>query len=713
MTVEQKSAEQNDRFPVGMRVLAVDDDPTCLMLLDTLLRKCQYHVTTTSQAVMALKMLRENRNMFDLVISDVHMPDMDGFKLLELVGLEMDLPVITLLSIVDCPLALVLSAYGDTKLVMKGIGHGACDYLLKPVRIEELKNIWQHVIRRKKFDPKDQKDFEKPHHRSAEVGGVTGTGDLDQNGKISRKRKDQIDEEDEEREEDEQINEDPSAQKKPRVVWSVELHRKFVAAVSQLGLDKAVPKKILDMMNVEKLTRENVASHLQAQKFIFLTSKYRLYLKRISCVASQQANMVAALGSADSAYLQMASLNGLGNIHDMADSGQLHDASFTSFSPTHVLGRLNTPTGLGMRSLSSSATVRLGHTHNSCSPDGLNSFHPVIQPGNQNGRILQGVPMSLELDQLQQNHHVGGLSATNHSMAYPVCGGFSDTKGIVGSSRNSHYGVPTNPVKIEGHLQDTHLRVASANQPFVPANCYSTEFPSDAPDFERCNGNWSSVPQSSEVQANCYTLSDCFRQTNLIDSSDGISSIAMHMATSRQDVSSMPALLPDTRTDSLQSQTALTCSNAAQNVNLTLKQAWDNHRQDAAHQLNPFGFSAPFNKRLDPESTTCHLNSGFSLNGQSNFVDPFHMLHNDVDQSTMEKTPKLKSGHLKEGNKPQGNYAHKTVDSLEDLVSVMMNQVCAIVPSFFTVYMPLGFYRSLRSHAMKPPVGTECLILET
>jgi len=61
--------------------------------------------------------------------------------------------------------------------------------------------------------------------------------------------------------------------KKPRLVWTPELHHRFMNAVQHLGVNNAVPKTILQLMNVQGMTRENVASHLQ---------KYRLYLKRIA-----------------------------------------------------------------------------------------------------------------------------------------------------------------------------------------------------------------------------------------------------------------------------------------------------------------------------------------------------------------------------------------------------------------------------------------------
>ncbi|KAJ7517898.1 hypothetical protein O6H91_13G029500 [Diphasiastrum complanatum] len=66
--------------------------------------------------------------------------------------------------------------------------------------------------------------------------------------------------------------------KRPRLVWTPQLHKRFVDAVAHLGIKNAVPKTIMQLMNVEGLTRENVASHLQ---------KYRLYLKRMQGLTSE------------------------------------------------------------------------------------------------------------------------------------------------------------------------------------------------------------------------------------------------------------------------------------------------------------------------------------------------------------------------------------------------------------------------------------------
>ncbi|KAH7306876.1 hypothetical protein KP509_22G035500 [Ceratopteris richardii] len=240
-----------DPFPAGLRVLVVDDDPICLLIVERLLRSCLYQVTTCQQAVMALSILRENKNSFDVVLSDVHMPNMDGFAFLEQLRLEMDVPVI------------MMSANGDTNNVMKGISIGACDYLLKPVRLEELQNIWQHVVRKKYMPVKvsscesEAKDLKKAQIIQKESDRVTDGGSSSSRSLLKRR----------EFLEESSLNEQSlCTAKRQRVVWSVDLHRKFVCAINHL---EAVPKRILDLMNVPGLTRENVASHLQ---------KYRLYL---------------------------------------------------------------------------------------------------------------------------------------------------------------------------------------------------------------------------------------------------------------------------------------------------------------------------------------------------------------------------------------------------------------------------------------------------
>ncbi|KAK8265181.1 hypothetical protein V6Z12_D12G161800 [Gossypium hirsutum] len=60
--------------------------------------------------------------------------------------------------------------------------------------------------------------------------------------------------------------------RKVKVDWTPELHRRFVQAVEQLGLDKAVPSRILELMGIQCLTRHNIASHLQ---------KYRSHRKHL------------------------------------------------------------------------------------------------------------------------------------------------------------------------------------------------------------------------------------------------------------------------------------------------------------------------------------------------------------------------------------------------------------------------------------------------
>ena len=101
------------------RVLAVDDDPSLLGLIETLLELAGYSVTTAANGQQALDAVAADPP--DVMILDMNMPVMDGFTVLA-----------TLSARGVLPLTLVLTARNAAADVRRARSLGAEDYLTKP-----------------------------------------------------------------------------------------------------------------------------------------------------------------------------------------------------------------------------------------------------------------------------------------------------------------------------------------------------------------------------------------------------------------------------------------------------------------------------------------------------------------------------------------------------------------------------------------------------
>ena len=108
------------------KILAVDDEPNMLRLLKTILTsKTNYEVMTTNNPLEAAKLLQEES--FDLLITDLKMPLMDGMDLIEAVKkIDPALPII------------MVTAYGTIETAEEAIQKGAYDYITKPFRQESI-----------------------------------------------------------------------------------------------------------------------------------------------------------------------------------------------------------------------------------------------------------------------------------------------------------------------------------------------------------------------------------------------------------------------------------------------------------------------------------------------------------------------------------------------------------------------------------------------
>ncbi len=117
------------------RILVVDDEPGVRDMICDTLRLSGYEPFEAADGFLALKWLRENS--VDLIISDINMPNMDGYELLE-----------RLRAIGDETPALMLTARGERGDVTRGLRLGADDYVTKPFGLEELMLRIAAILRR-------------------------------------------------------------------------------------------------------------------------------------------------------------------------------------------------------------------------------------------------------------------------------------------------------------------------------------------------------------------------------------------------------------------------------------------------------------------------------------------------------------------------------------------------------------------------------------
>ena len=108
------------------KILIVDDEPDMLKLLSMILReKTSYEITTTNNPMEAIELAKQGG--FDLVISDLKMPGLDGMEIIDAVKkIDEDIPVI------------IITAFASVESASEAIQKGGFDFITKPFRKEQI-----------------------------------------------------------------------------------------------------------------------------------------------------------------------------------------------------------------------------------------------------------------------------------------------------------------------------------------------------------------------------------------------------------------------------------------------------------------------------------------------------------------------------------------------------------------------------------------------
>ncbi len=135
---EEKERGQKQKAQSNYKVLVVDDDVEIGDYISQELGS-YYHITAVTNGRMALRQLlsAETDRQYDLVVSDVMMPEMDGFTLLRMIKTNMNLSHIPVV---------MLTSKSDVANRLEGLEKGADAFLAKPFDMDELHVIINNLI---------------------------------------------------------------------------------------------------------------------------------------------------------------------------------------------------------------------------------------------------------------------------------------------------------------------------------------------------------------------------------------------------------------------------------------------------------------------------------------------------------------------------------------------------------------------------------------
>lgn len=126
------------------RILAVDDELDMLALLKMIIEGYSEHqVMTTNNPLEAAELVEKEK--FDLLLTDLKMPGLDGMELLTLAK-KRD----------EDALVIVITAYGSLESAEEAMGKGAFDFITKPFRKEQILLAidkamrWREMVRQNK-----------------------------------------------------------------------------------------------------------------------------------------------------------------------------------------------------------------------------------------------------------------------------------------------------------------------------------------------------------------------------------------------------------------------------------------------------------------------------------------------------------------------------------------------------------------------------------